>query len=110
MSDRLRNILKFTTVGIALGVLAGCATVDDDELRTAVDESVGDQLDELRSEIADVREIAENAQATADEALDKADSADRKARSAQSTATDAKGRAESTEEKVDRMFERAMEK
>lgn len=110
MSDRLRNTLKITTVGIALGVLAGCATIEEDELRAAVDESVDEQMQELRSEIAEVREMAEQAQATADEALSKAESADSKAERAQSTADEALRKSEGTEEKVDRMFERAMEK
>jgi murein lipoprotein len=86
------NHLKSAITALALaGVvgLSGCATTSD--------------LDQLRSEV-------EAAQATADRAEAKADAAASDASAALATANDAKATADATEEKVDRMFKKAMYK
>lgn len=86
------NHLKSTVSILALaGVvgLTGCATTSD--------------LNQLRSEV-------EAAQATADRAEAKADAAASDASAALATANEAKATADETDEKVNRMFKKAMYK
>ena len=99
MPKRFATVVKLTTVGAAFGLLAACATIDEDEIGAAVDQ----EMDDIYAEIEEVRGIAE-------EALRKAEDADAKAGDADDKAEEALRKAEENEEKIDRMFERTMQK
>lgn len=79
----------------ASGLLFGCATT---------------QQDDLRGEVDQVRAIAEQAAADAAAAKQAADAAQSRADAAMDTATSAKTQSEETEAKIDRMFKKAMYK
>ncbi|MFP4147395.1 MAG: Lpp/OprI family alanine-zipper lipoprotein [Halorhodospira sp.] len=99
MSNRFASTLKLAAVGTALGLISACATVDEEEVASVVDREVDDlyvEMDELRSQSNEALETAEGADSTATEAHEIAEEALRKS--------------EDNEEKIDRMFERTMEK
>lgn len=79
----------------ASGLLFGCATT---------------QQSDLRGEIDQVRAIAENAAADAAAAKAAAAAAQARADAAMDTATSAKTQSQETEAKIDRMFKKAMYK
>jgi len=84
----MRNIVTMIALFIAIG-LTGCATTGD--------------LDAVRSQ-------AEQANMTANAALQAANEAKATAAEANAAAQDAKATSANTEEKVDRMFKKAMYK
>lgn len=109
MCERVNNVLKLMTLAAVFG-LAGCATTID--------------LNELAAKVS-------KAQATADDAVNRANAADKKAADADQRATDAGNKASAaeamainakkaadeamalckqTEEKCNRMFQKSMQK
>ncbi len=87
-NNQLKSIVTILALAGIVG-LSGCATTSS--------------VDKLRAEV-------EAAQATADSAEAKADAASRDASAALATASDAKATADDTDEKVNRMFKKAMYK
>lgn len=77
-------------------MLFGCATTANES--------------DLRSELGEVRAIAEKAAADAADARQAAADAQSRADAAMSTASSAKAQSEDTEAKIDRMFKKAMYK
>lgn len=84
----MRHIVKLLALFIVIG-LTGCATTKD--------------LDAVRAQ-------AQQANETADAALKTAEEAKAIALEAKATANDAKATSETTENKIDRMFKKAMYK
>jgi hypothetical protein len=84
------------TVALALAGLVGCASTSD--------------LDSLRSEIRQANDTAQSASATAQAASKDAAAASQAAADAKATAEAAQATADATEEKVNRMFKKAMYK
>ncbi len=89
------NAIKSLLLIAASGLLFGCATT---------------QQDDLRGELDQVRAIAEKAAADAAAAKSAAAAAQSRADSAMDTAAGAKAQSEETEAKIDRMFKKAMYK
>ncbi|SEO53229.1 Lpp/OprI family alanine-zipper lipoprotein [Aquisalimonas asiatica] len=96
MSHSLKSLLKLSALGVSMGVLVGCAAQGDD---------------------AETRQMVEDAQAQASEALDVANEARETALEAEGTAKAAEYKAnrneeriEELDEKIDRMFEESMQK
>lgn len=89
------SVIRPLLLVAAGGLLFGCATT---------------QNDELRGEIDQVRAIAEKAAADATAAKSAAASAQSRADAAMDTASRAKAQSEGTETKIDRMFKKAMYK
>ena len=85
----MRNIYKTMTAGVKLAALAGCATTGD--------------LDALRAEV-------DKANSTASQAAADASSAKSAAAAATATANEALDTANATNEKLDRMFKKSMQK
>ena len=85
----MRNIYKTMTAGVMLAALAGCATTGD--------------LDALRAEV-------DKANSTASQAAADASSAKSAAAAATATANEALSTANATNEKLDRMFKKSMQK
>jgi predicted small lipoprotein YifL len=85
----MRNIYKTMTAGVMLAALAGCATTGD--------------LDALRAEV-------DKANSTASQAAADASSAKSAAAAATATANEALDTANATNEKLDRMFKKSMQK
>ena len=84
----MKHTVKLLALFIAIG-LAGCATTKDLEA---------------------VRAQAQQANTTADASLKAAEEAKAIAQDAKATAQDAKATSETTENKIDRMFKKAMHK
>ena len=80
----------------ATGLLFGCATTAEEQ--------------RLRSELDEVRAIAERAAADAAAANRAASAAQSRADAAMATAADARAQSAETEAKIDRMFKKAMYK
>ncbi|MCG5540053.1 MULTISPECIES: Lpp/OprI family alanine-zipper lipoprotein [unclassified Halorhodospira] len=99
MHQRFASVAKLAAVGAAFGLVAACATVDEDEIGAAVDR----EMEDLYAEMDETRAIAEDAR-------DTAEGADERAAEAHSIAEEALRKAEDNEEKIDRMFERTMQK
>ena len=99
MSLKIRNQLRILTLAAVIGAvggLSGCATsgrVDDLQA----------QVNALAADTAEAKSEATAANAKASEALNAANSA-------VNTANDANRRSMETEEKIDRMFKKAMHK
>lgn len=98
------SLTQLFTAGVLASstAFAGCASSD---------------IDKLRSELADVRQLAEEAKATADQALQEAQAAgatanDAKAAAdqAMATANDARAMSEATDDKLNQMFNKRMRK
>ena len=85
----MRNIYKTMTAGVMLAALAGCATTGD--------------LDALRTEV-------DKANSTASQAAADASAAKRDAAAAKTAAEQARDAANATNEKLDRMFKKSMQK
>ena len=83
-------------VALTLAGLAGCASTSD--------------LDSMRSEIRQANETAQSAAATAQAASKDAAAASQAAADAKATAEAAQATADATDEKVNRMFKKAMYK
>lgn len=96
MTDRTRAVTYGILAMALMAGLGGCASTSEN--------------DALRSEINQANETARNAAATADAARTEAAAASQTAADAMATAKDAKATAEATDEKVDRMFKKAMYK
>lgn len=75
---------------------AGCATTQD--------------VEQLRADVQQANERAASAEATADAAMKEASAARAAAERAEMAALDAKAAAEATDEKIDRMFKKTMNK
>lgn len=84
-------LMLSATVGIA-----GCATTQ--------------QIEQLQADVQKAMERAASAQATADTAMKEAAAARAAAERAEQAALDAKAAAEATDEKIDRMFKKTMNK
>lgn len=93
MKTVLTTGTKIVLVGFALALASGCAT------RGYVDQQVGE-----------AKRAAENAQATASAASTKADQAAAQAAAAKQAADQAMQCCLQTNEKIDRMFQRSMQK
>jgi murein lipoprotein len=87
--------IKALVVLAASGLMFGCATTGQEEMRSELDE-VRALAEKAAADAAAAREATGAAQATASEALD--------------TAASAKAQSEQTEAKIDRMFKKAMYK
>ena len=85
----MKHAIKLLPLLIGIGLLGGCATTGD--------------VETLRAEMQQV-------EAKADAAMRTAEEAQRTSAEALQTAQDAKATSEATEEKIDRMFKKAMHK
>ncbi len=90
-----KTAIKALALVAAGGLMAGCATTGQQEMRTELDE-VRAIAEQAAADAAAAREAANAAQATANNALD--------------TAASARTQSEQTEAKIDRMFKKAMYK
>ena len=91
----MRHTVKLLALFIAIG-LTGCATTKD--------------LDAVRLEVQQANATAEAALKAANEANATAQEANATAQEANATAQDAKATSQTTENKIDRMFKKAMYK
>ncbi len=99
MTHRFASVAKVAAVGTAVGLLSACSTMSEEQVGTIVDREMQDanaEMEETRNMAQEAMTTAENAEATANEA--------------QSTADEALSKTEDNEEKIDRMFERTMQK
>ncbi|WP_200256861.1 Lpp/OprI family alanine-zipper lipoprotein [Halorhodospira neutriphila] len=105
MPKRTAPVLKVTAVGAAVGLMSACATVDEARLNSMIDERLDERMQEQVSqeEVDQTRNIAQDA-------LETARMADGSAQEAQLAADKAMRKANENEEKIDRMFERSMQK
>lgn len=85
----MRNIYKTMTAGVLFAALAGCATTGD--------------LDSLRAEV-------DKANSTASQAAADASAAKTEAAAAKTAAEEARDAANATNEKLDRMYKKSMQK
>lgn len=85
----MKHTIKLLALLIVVGLMGGCATTGD--------------VETLRAEIQQVDTKADTAMTTAEEAK-------RTSAEALEAARDAKATSEATEEKIDRMFKKAMHK
>ena len=99
MTHRFASVAKVAAVGTAVGLLSACSTMSEEEVGTIVDR----EMQDVNAEMEETRAMAEEAKATAD-------SAESTANEAQSTAEEALSKAEDNEERIDRVFERTMQK
>lgn len=95
MNMLLKNVPLILLLS-AFTALAGCATTQE--------------VERLRSDVQVASERASNAQATAEAAMREASAARVAAERAEKAAMDAKAAAEATDEKIDRMFKKTMNK
>ncbi|MEX0732027.1 MAG: Lpp/OprI family alanine-zipper lipoprotein [Aquisalimonadaceae bacterium] len=94
MSESLKNLLKVSALGLSMAFVAGCATTADE----------GDMA------LEEVNAKAEEALSVANEARDSAMDAEGTAKAAQFQANRNSTRITELNEKIDRMFERSMQK
>ena len=85
----MKHTIKLLPLLLAIGLMGGCASTGD--------------VEALRAEIQQIDSKADMAMATAEEAK-------RTSAEALEVARDAKATSEATEEKIDRMFKKAMHK
>lgn len=90
-----KTAIKALALVATSGLMFGCATTGQQEVRSELDE-VRALAEQAAADAAAAREAAAAAQATANEALD--------------TAAGARAQSEQTEAKIDRMFKKAMYK
>jgi murein lipoprotein len=95
MSKTLKQIMLILFVGFAL-TASGCATTQD--------------VEKLRADVQTAMDRAASAEATANAARQEAAAAKSAAERAEKAALDAKAAAEATDEKIDRMFKKTMNK
>ncbi len=95
MNNKLTRTLKLIALTLPLG-LAACAT-------SSQMEALSDRVDKAQATADEALRKANAAQTTADQAAAKADQAAQ-------TANDAKTTADQTDEKLNRMFKKSMEK
>jgi len=107
MPKRTAPVLKITAVGAAVGLMSACATVDEARLNSMIDERLDERMQE--QEQVSPQEL-EQTQNIAQDALETARMADGSAQEAQLAADKAMRKANENEEKIDRMFERSMQK
>jgi len=91
----ISNLIKPLVLIATSGLLFGCATT---------------QQDDLRGELEQVRAIAEKAAADAAAAKSAAAAAQASADAASATANSARSQSQETDAKIDRMFKKAMYK
>lgn len=94
----MKRTFQISVFALALGLLGGCATTSDD------------QLSEIRSIAEDAQATANNASSQASRALSTANQALDTARRANSRAQEAIECCNTNSDKIDRMFEEAMSK
>ena len=99
MENKLANTLKIVTLAAFVALSAGCAS------------------QQLTKDVADAKamaeaanQAAESARSSADQALQKAEQAQRTADQALQSAGEANACCRETNEKIDRMFKKSMEK
>lgn len=95
MKNTLKNLLLIVFLALTVGA-AGCATTQD--------------METLRADVNTAMERAASAEATANAARQEAAAARVAAERAEQAAMDAKAAAEATDEKIDRMFKKTMNK
>jgi outer membrane murein-binding lipoprotein Lpp len=95
MKRPLKQLLFILLLALTVG-LAGCATTQE--------------VDKLRADVQTAMERASGAEATANAAKQEAAAARAAAERAEQAALDAKAAAEATDEKIDRMFKKTMNK
>lgn len=95
MTDSLKNLLKVSALSLSMAFIAGCAA-------TATEGDTG-AMEEVNAK-------ADEALAVANEARDSAADADGNAKAAQWQADRNSTRINELNEKIDRMFERSMQK
>ncbi len=95
MQSKFMTRLLAASLLAGLAVSTGCASSD---------------IDQLRSELADVRAIANEAKSAADEAKQEAAEAKAEAAEAKAAADEAKAMAQDNTDRIDRMFKKAMTK
>jgi outer membrane murein-binding lipoprotein Lpp len=95
MKRPLQQLLFILMLALTVGV-AGCATTQ--------------QVDKLQADVQTAMERAASAEATANAAKQEAAAARAAAERAEQAALDAKAAAEATDEKIDRMFKKTMNK
>ena len=92
-----RTLMQISAIALALGFLGGCATNTE-------------QIDEIRSMAEEAQATANNASSQASRALSTANQALDTARRANSRAQEALECCNTNSDKIDRMFEEAMSK
>jgi len=102
MARTLLNISKVSSVALALGLLAGCATTDEGALRSAI-EAADKKATEAQTTANEAKAKAEAAQASANEAKEMAARAEGVAKAAQFAA-------ERNAKKQEEMFKKSMYK
>lgn len=91
-----RTLIQVSVIALVLGLLGGCANQQ--------------QLEEIRSMAEDAQATANNASSQASSALSTANEALDTARQAESAAANALECCNANSDKMDRMFEKAMQK
>ncbi|GEM_PF-1041577 len=99
MVNRFASVAKVAAAGTAFGLLSACATVDEQQVGEMIDR----EMQDVNAEMEETRTMAQEAKMTAE-------SAESTANEAHSTAEEALSKTEDNEEKIDRMFERTMQK
>jgi|HigsolmetaGSP11D_1036233.scaffolds.fasta_scaffold00876_15 hypothetical protein len=102
MARTLVNFSKISSVALALGLLAGCATIDEGALRSAI-EAADQKATEAQATANEAKAKAEAAQASANEAKEMAARAEGVAKAAQFAA-------ERNAKKQEEMFKKSMYK
>ena len=95
MKNPLKQLLLIVLLALTVGV-AGCATTQE--------------VEKLRTDVQAAADRAASAEATANAAKQEAAAARAAAERAEQAAMDAKAAAEATDEKIDRMFKKTMNK
>jgi murein lipoprotein len=95
MKNPLKQVLLIVLLAVTVGV-AGCATTQE--------------VEQLRTDVKAAADRAASAEATANAAKQEAAAARAAAERAEQAAMDAKAAAEATDEKIDRMFKKTMNK
>ncbi len=96
MTRETTKLVGAVLCAVVLGGLGGCASTSE--------------VDKLRGEIDQINQTARNAAAAAQAARTEAAAASQTAAEARAAAQEAKAAAQATDEKVDRMFKKAMYK
>lgn len=95
MNKPLKQLLLLLVLALTVGA-AGCATTQD--------------MEKLQADVQTAMDRAASAEATANQARQEAAAARAAAERAEQAAMDAKAAAEATDEKIDRMFKKTMNK
>lgn len=96
MNRKSMRILLIPMVVMAVVAASGCATTQD--------------MEKLQADVQTAMDRAANAQSTADAALTEARAARAAAERAEQAALEARAAAQATDEKIDRMFKKTMNK